>query len=181
MIGVVQLAREVEALWILPVAFYELSNNFHEIGTNIFHGAVYNGMQTQLSMVDQQSALQGQIIQSRSSVGMMRFLYSPSDIAGCESPNQCPAPRREAMALSLGLLEAHPSSAPLAFWGSESAWSWFEGGDGGVVCPTCLNAFKTRCEEDRQAFWDKLPSMYNLPPWAELETMMVAEIGNPFM
>lgn len=79
----IQLAREVEATWILPYAFYELAVHFDELGAAIFNGGDQTGP---LSVQDQESFLKGHDSQTKSSfTDAIRFLWRPFDIPGCDN------------------------------------------------------------------------------------------------
>ncbi|KAJ7689870.1 hypothetical protein B0H17DRAFT_1202107 [Mycena rosella] len=178
---VIQLAREVDALWILPTAFYQLSACFsvphigRHIGMEIFHGTVYNGVPTSLSVQDQQSFLHGHAIHARSAWRIRRFLSDPpsSALEGCTSATECALRRLQAIEIDPVSLLA--SSRPLNAWAGGD-WDLLEN-----VCPACLSVLRTTHADARQALWDKLPSMYGLPSWEELERMKVAAIGTPFL
>ncbi|KAJ7119176.1 hypothetical protein C8R44DRAFT_189565 [Mycena epipterygia] len=171
---VIELAREVEALWVLPTAFYVLSTAYQKLGSIIFHGTVYHGIPTSLSLQDQQSFITGRDSQIGSTnADILRFLLDPpsSEIKGCKSPNECSAERLRAFASIRERVRAYPA-IPLEMW-KPTYWDKL-----GKVCPACLAVLKDTHRRARQAFWDKLPGMYGLPPWAELEKMKEAAIGN---
>ncbi|KAJ7494258.1 hypothetical protein B0H11DRAFT_2003874 [Mycena galericulata] len=164
----IQLLREVDALWLLPAAFYNLSASFHHHGRKIFHGTVYNGTQTNLSVHDQECFTQGHAIQSQSIPEILRFLTDPFGIAGCTSPGECVVARFRAAGEILAEVEDYLSS-PLYAGGKEDMLE--------AVCSMCFAALTTTHQAARQAFWDKLPEIYCLPPWEELEQMKIAAIG----
>ncbi|KAJ7829985.1 hypothetical protein B0H14DRAFT_3143701 [Mycena olivaceomarginata] len=167
---VVQLAREVDALWILPTAFYSLSTSSAALGTEIFHGTVYNGRPATLSELDQQSFLNGNRIQSASVVDhILRFLLFPVDIVGCTQP-LCYKRRLQAFEANRQDRQESPYD-PLHVW-DENDWVLLSD-----VCTVCLKAMKQIHAEARHKFWDDLPRIYGLPPWPELERMRMAAIG----
>ncbi|KAJ6548096.1 hypothetical protein DFH09DRAFT_628608 [Mycena vulgaris] len=170
-ICVIQLAREVDALWILPAAFYRMSVAFRKLGRGIFHGTVYNGVPASLSSHDQQSFVDGQATHIRGASEIVQFLSDPLNIAGCESPAECARLRLQAIKRS-GTMTRACASIPLSVWPPFS-WTYLRN-----VCPACLTVFRETHSAARQAFWDQLPAMYGLPSWAELETMKAATIGN---
>jgi len=170
----IQLAREVDAPWILPYAFYCLATTYPRIlseAPSIFHGVVHNGVSVGLSVQDQQSFALGHCNQNASSaVDILRFLSYPPEIQGCTSPQRCLSERLEAIELNRENLRLN-GSHPLDLWGSEE-WEWLED-----LCPACLAVLKKTHQDARQAFWDKLPELYGLPPWEELEKLKAAAIG----
>ncbi|KAJ7494261.1 hypothetical protein B0H11DRAFT_2190590 [Mycena galericulata] len=168
----IQLFREVDALWLLPNAFYHLSSNFENVGRGIFHGVVYNGIQASLSFEDQENFVHGHAIQSRSAVKMLNFL-GDSDIEGCASPTECAIGRFAAIGnISQALLQIYHSD-PLDVWAKAGEIEALEE----ATCLTCFAALEDTHQAARQALWDKLPRIYRLPPWEELEKMKIAAIG----
>ncbi|KAJ7119165.1 hypothetical protein C8R44DRAFT_878665 [Mycena epipterygia] len=173
-ICVIQLAREVDALWVLPGAFYNLSADFYSVGSNVFHGVVYNGAPTSLSLQDQQMFLIGHNLQIASThADILQFLSYPRsvDIAGCESPTHCDGERLVAIENSREMIRLL-TSIPLRIWESDD-WDRLD-----ELCPPCMEELQKTHQDARQALWDKLPEMYGLPPWEELEKMKEAAIGN---
>jgi hypothetical protein len=63
------------------------------------------------------------------------------------------------------------ASAPLDVW-VIADWRLLEN-----LCPACLAVLQQTHEDARQAFWDKLPEIYGLPEWEELERLRAAAIG----
>jgi hypothetical protein len=172
-ICVILLAREVEATWILPWAFYGLSANFDKIGAAIFTGNVGNPLW--LPVDDQASFLKGHNWQTTSTAAdAPRFLWHPLNIPGCEDPSGCHTQRLNAMEAAREGLE-YGSSIFFDIW-REEEWDYLQG-----VCPTCLRALRNTHTATRRAFFDKLPEMYNLPSWAQLEQLRTDAIGDsPF-
>ncbi|KAJ7500465.1 hypothetical protein B0H11DRAFT_1714417 [Mycena galericulata] len=166
----VEVFREVDALWLLPYAFYNLSWAFNrsKVDTDVFHGGDYIGIPIGLSMRDQESFLQGHAIQSHYAIKILSFLTDPFDIEGCTSPAECAIARFRAA----GNIQDRYLDDTLNAWSEVGHWDMLES-----VCPICLAALKTTHEAARQAFWDELPGIYGLPSWEELEKMKIAAIG----
>ncbi|KAJ6605995.1 hypothetical protein DFH09DRAFT_1299290 [Mycena vulgaris] len=169
-LSVVQLAREVGALWVLPTAFYRISASFRELAGNTFHGAFYNGAPASLSAQDQHSFIDGQANQIRGASDIMAFLCDPSRIAECESPAACAFKRLQVMEFIQSRVSER-TSLPLDLWPAP-LWQLLP------VCPACLAVLKKTHTAARQTFWDNLPTMYALSSWEELKTMKAAAIGN---
>ncbi|KAJ7753403.1 hypothetical protein DFH07DRAFT_941300 [Mycena maculata] len=167
----IQIAREIGALWIIPSAFYDLSGAFRRIGRGVFHGASYRGIPTSLSAHDEESFFNGHNIQSQSTAtDIMAFLSDPPVIDGCPSPKECAFLRLQVISDAREMIRANPS-IPLDVWIADD---WEKLRD---LCPTCLAALQTAHQAARQVFWDKLPEIYGLPSWEELEQMKVSAIG----
>ncbi|KAJ7932802.1 hypothetical protein B0H13DRAFT_2307459 [Mycena leptocephala] len=171
LIATIQLAREVDAPWILPSAFYELAFNYRELGKAVFHGVVFNGVPASISAQDQDLFANGHNIQNASTMAdILRFLFHPSEIEGCTSSKTCFSLRLQAMESRRGNFRLY-ASTPLGVW-DETDWISLDN-----LCPACLAVLKQTHEDARQAFWDKLPEIYGLPEWEELERLRAAAIG----
>lgn len=115
-IAAIQLAREIDAPWILPGAFYALTVRYGELGKAVFHAVVFNGIPTSLSAQDQDSFAKGHNIQSASTVAdILRFLFHPFVIEGCTSSSLCSSVRLQAMESHRGEFRAYLST-PLDVW-----------------------------------------------------------------
>jgi hypothetical protein len=173
-IAAIQLAREIDAPWILPSIFYGLAIHYGKLGKAVFHGVVFNGVPASLSAQDQDSFVKGHNIQTASTtVDILRFLFHPSEIEGCTSSKDCISVRLQAMETFWEDLRGYPS-APLDVW-EAADWRLLKN-----LCPACLAVLKQTHEDARQAFWDKLPNIYGLPKWEELERLRAAAIGDIF-
>ncbi|KAJ7165528.1 hypothetical protein C8R43DRAFT_1061459 [Mycena crocata] len=173
-IQVIQLAREADAPWILPHAFFDLSCIFSTLAEHdpvVFHDAVSNGISALLSAQDRQAFLRGHNVQTKNTITQLfPFLVShPFYIDDCSSPLRCAEERSRVFT---GLVRHHVHVRfPLSFWDQED-WDELE------VCHTCLVALKQTLQEARQKFWDELPGIYELPPWTDLEELRTAAIGD---
>ncbi|KAF7353853.1 P-loop containing nucleoside triphosphate hydrolase protein [Mycena venus] len=116
-IRAIQIAREVDAPWVLPRAFYILCADFQTLGSAVFNGTNYQGIPTSLSQLDQHCFLKG--------------LSKPYAV------------------------ERSAPILPFRF----------------------TTTLKKLHQDSRQAFWDKLPEIYGLPEWEELERLKTASIG----
>ncbi|KAJ7023077.1 hypothetical protein C8F04DRAFT_1135580 [Mycena alexandri] len=144
----VTLYREVGALWLLPNAFYNISARFPPAE-------------------DEAAFVKGYIIQTESTTTeILKFLSDPLHINGCTSPTECALKRFQAIGETRRSITYRN---PLAVW---SNWHLLDG-----VCSVCLAKLKQEHQAARQAFFDKLPGIYGLPPWEELEEMKAAAIG----
>ncbi|KAJ6509165.1 hypothetical protein C8R47DRAFT_1191489 [Mycena vitilis] len=167
---VIQLAREVNAPWILPLSFYNLAVNGTHMVMDIFHGALYKGSPVNISEEDQKSFLVGHAIQMASCLkDIPRFLTEPHVIDGCATPTDCIGERLAKFGEFMDD-SAPATSFPLDVW-KEDEWESVS------LCHVCLVELKKTHQAARQAFWDKLPKIYGLPPWEDLEAAKVAALG----
>ncbi|KAJ7084655.1 hypothetical protein B0H15DRAFT_910943 [Mycena belliarum] len=172
----IELAREVDALWVLPAAFYRLSSNITAtqwaLSNPAPEKATYLGRPTTFSAQDRKALLSGHQTQLTSSaVDILRFLTDPLEIEGCLSPARCTKQRLQAVDGSRDMLEQYPA-IPLDIW-EEADWKLLDN-----VCSVCLPVLRRTHRAARQTFWDGLPSLFALPPWEDLERMKTAAIGD---
>ncbi|KAJ7611820.1 hypothetical protein FB45DRAFT_1037458 [Roridomyces roridus] len=183
MFSCIQLAREVDAPWVLPVAFHVLSGclawDKTMSVTEVLRGTTFNRVSTSLSPQDQESFLPGHIRQIRNhTASILGFFSDPVEILDCRLPLECLRGRLSAVKTMQGaILSDHSEhlSMPLKIWEESEFGSqhW----DYSDICPSCLEWLQRQHQAVREKFWDDLPNMYGLPPWEELEKMKVAAIG----
>lgn len=175
LVFVVQLAREVGALWILPHAFYRLAKEYAKESDVLASVKPIDliGRPIQLSEDDQIASVKGYCVQiSTATSDALRFLRTPATIPGCTTPPACLLARIHA--LNLAEVDRHDTeyrADPLFLW------SWLDWDSLGSACETCVTYLQLRNQATRQAFWDQLPQMYGLPGWEELETMKMEALG----
>ncbi|KAF8209431.1 hypothetical protein K438DRAFT_1666173 [Mycena galopus ATCC 62051] len=170
----IQLAREVDAPWILPLAFYYLAAAYSEVGASVFHSVSYNGGTVSLSTQDQHAFARGHSKQiTGGTLDVLRFLSDPLDVPGCEKPAQCIKTRLQAVDRSREHVSLN-GALPLKLWDYEQ-WEecqWLSG-----LCQVCGSLLRRNHSSARSAFWNGLPELYGLPPWEELERLHDAAIG----
>ncbi|KAJ6509162.1 hypothetical protein C8R47DRAFT_1097650 [Mycena vitilis] len=170
-IASIQLAREVEAPWVLPHAFHDLAVGYSELGRDVFHGVVCNGVSVNLALEDQQLFAEGHVRQLASTTGnIAQFFFNPREILGCTSSQRCFSERIQAMESNWENFHLN-ASIPLGIWGTNH-WKSLQN-----LCPACLAGLKKIHQDARQTFWDKLPEIYGLPGWEELKRLKTAAIG----
>ncbi|KAJ7494264.1 hypothetical protein B0H11DRAFT_2392492 [Mycena galericulata] len=153
-----KLAREVDAPWLLPWAFYSLSRC---VGADI-------------DLADQVSFLKGCSAQLNAATSaVMRFLHFPVDSPGCSSPAECTPVRLRGLELLRLYREDYIQQAdPLLIWRGDD-WDSLEMDD---ICFVCLTRMKILHQQARQEFWEQLPQLYGLPGWTELEKLKSAAL-----
>ncbi|KAJ7159354.1 hypothetical protein C8R43DRAFT_994508 [Mycena crocata] len=161
---VIRLAREIEAEWILPSAFYFLAHFFTPAA---FVRAVQDDP---LSDSDRFSFLKGSHLQSLAAINIVRFLWAPSVVHDCIQRESCMETKLDAMDCVRADFPVY-SSVPLAMWAPED-WDRLA-----ELCSVCDKLLREVHKQAREEFWDGLPAMYDLPPWDKLQEMKKAAIG----
>ncbi|KAJ7184640.1 hypothetical protein C8R46DRAFT_1064691, partial [Mycena filopes] len=169
-IGLVQVAREVQATWALPRALYLLSAGFIDGEATSCANSFFKYVHAELSEENRNSYLRGRHSQSTAAVNIFRFLSEPLDIVGCADRASCYSKRLRATRVA-GAFIADYRHIPLEIW-TDDDWAFLKD-----LCPACMVVLKQTHQDALQDFWDKLPDMYNLPSWKELEQMKTAAIG----
>ncbi|KAJ7500466.1 hypothetical protein B0H11DRAFT_782991 [Mycena galericulata] len=165
----IQTSREVDALWIIPSAFYILATADDEQIQTVMNCFVYEEHAAKLSPGDQILFIQASLQICRSVHHITRFLHPPSTIPACSGGNECPKARLEAISAFQRRLERNPwcSADPLGVCESFGVMKRLKT----TCCSTCYESLTEAHAAARQALWDELPEMCGLPPWEELEKM----------
>ncbi|KAF7314941.1 BTB domain-containing protein [Mycena indigotica] len=172
LICVIALAREVDALWILPNAFYDLTFHFDALQDNIFHENLFDGViPVVLSRKEQREWVVGFEDQISTTADIVRFLTYPPVIDGCLTPSKCPLVRFRAADYGRQMISSF-SRGPLSAW-AEDDWDKLQ-----KLCPVCMKKLRELHQEARRTFWEDLPDIYRLPPWTELLKLKQAVIGD---
>ncbi|KAJ7731807.1 hypothetical protein DFH07DRAFT_1065663 [Mycena maculata] len=158
----IEAATEVGALWLLPIAYYYTSVTGRDaLRDTIPLPASENTVQKCITAF-------ADLILGNTSVS--RFL-SMSSTAECENEGVCNKFRLNL--LSVVFFQMQVTLHPLDNTWDEQAWRIM----GEKMCSPCLNASRANHTAALETFWDRLPSIYGLPPWTELETMRSAAMG----
>nr|GAT55223.1 predicted protein [Mycena chlorophos] len=157
---VVALARRLSLDWLLPSAFYRLCQSH-------IHDLIFTA---DLSIADKQRWLTGyRLLEGRENNALLEFLWTPERYIGCERDSDTCAEERMAYRKktlewgTLTTIELLPN-LPLDVW-EENDWNRLD------VCDVCLESMKEQFNNARQAFWQKVPKIFDLPEWAVLEKM----------
>ncbi|KAJ7612159.1 hypothetical protein FB45DRAFT_939988 [Roridomyces roridus] len=169
-ISVIQLAQDVEAPWILPYAFYSLSAWLDGNPEGLISNS--DKSEVNLSPEDLKRCLAGQHLQCRASTTdiIAAFGSPPFEIAGCTSVSECRKLRLVAIYILQRTISDFPS-IPLYMW-NDNDWNRLRD-----MCPGCLAFMKDQHQAARQTIWNKLPEIYRLPKWEELEKKREAVLG----
>jgi len=154
-IDAIKLAREAGVLFILPFAFLQLASMDTRI---ILKGDRRdNDTVAVLSREDQEICLLGRdALRLAQENDMFGWLGGPSP--NCLTPHHC-----DRIKIGHGIQLWKPSCLDLRLvkW-NETDWKT-------GLCGPCSGIGEKAYEEGRQLVWNKLPSFFGLPDWAELE------------
>jgi hypothetical protein len=167
LLAVVILARQVDALWILPSAFYRLCEECYA-DNHIINGE--GGFE--LTATDKLTCVSGvRKLETTFTSKVLKFLYHPRGIPGCQSSAVCAECRAKAAWTAEVSRDYSPQLStqdvlPLNNWTCDD---WEEFLD--LCCETCTAAMKVQHQKARESVWNELPFVFQLPDWVELERM----------
>ncbi|KAF7982517.1 hypothetical protein HWV62_28126 [Athelia sp. TMB] len=158
-IDILSLARRAEMLSILPRVLYMICTLYSR--KEIAKGWVNEGVTRCLPLDERAVIFAGlDAIYSAQAQTTFAWLYHPAaPDSGCTAPLECDETRQKTLIANL-------SPAPLPT-GLDSWESQVESGPG--LCISCAEDAQARHTAGRHAFWEQLPSLFDLPPWAELQ------------
>ncbi|KAJ7624295.1 hypothetical protein DFH06DRAFT_1230124 [Mycena polygramma] len=162
LLSIIDTATEVGALWLLPIAYYRASSCHRAaLRATIALGASEQVVQT---------CLAAQIDLLRESGTIYAFISS-TPAEGCSHEEICTAERRSLMERYFRFLHKENSFlAPLDYW-HDAAWSTLV--DAGC-CDSCMAQMKELHGKALRDVWDRLPNIFGLPAWPELNAMRAA-------
>ncbi|KAJ7033586.1 hypothetical protein C8F04DRAFT_957517 [Mycena alexandri] len=152
------MARTLDIEWILPIAFYRICD--FDLDRDI--------LEADISLDDKVRCVTGSRILETAGVSkMVDFLWSPLTGLGCGSPMGCMTSRvksRRSVEHRREQTAADMVTSPLTVW-AEASWKRLD------VCDLCLSSMKTAHHQAMQSLWDRLPEIFELPEWNELERL----------
>ncbi|KAJ7174912.1 hypothetical protein C8R46DRAFT_1347907 [Mycena filopes] len=155
-VALIALARQARARWILPCAFYELALACKTSG--------FFAMPEE----EQRPLLDGYLLQRDAVWTIMQFLSDGVALHLCCSIKSC-GNMKFAFPRYAHERCAEVPARPLTIW-AEGDWE-----DLAEVCGVCRPYLRDAHQRARQDFWDRLPSLYGLGSWEELEAEKAAQ------
>ncbi|KAJ7254748.1 hypothetical protein C8J57DRAFT_1346569 [Mycena rebaudengoi] len=152
--GAVELAREISADWILPMAFYRCCGEL-SLAEFVTLDVLSSDIQIYAQAIDTLHSWNSRVL---------NFLLDPVTIPDCVSPHQCLERRMKLRGRWGGVFDDY---LPLGVWSPED---W----DELAVCMACLPKLKQTHAASIERLWAALPSIFGLPDWNTLETMKLA-------
>ncbi|KAJ6567020.1 hypothetical protein B0H19DRAFT_1374356 [Mycena capillaripes] len=171
-VAAIRIAREVDALWILPAAFYYLAATDEPTIQKILNCIAFGDCPASLSAADQIVFLKSSMQISLQGNHLVRFLHTPNTNPGCQRPHLCTRTRLDLLITAQDSITGSYSANPLAIFTDAMQGVLANG-----TCRVCYDICQQMHDGARQAIWDKLPEFCGLPPWAELEKMKASALA----
>ncbi|KAJ7254785.1 hypothetical protein C8J57DRAFT_1346616 [Mycena rebaudengoi] len=161
-VDVINLAREISADWILPLALYrccdartlkQLLKGGLEEGTTAKSGV--------LSLPDIHVCVQALSTLHVRNSSVLKFLLEPITIVHCVSPQKCLENR---MRVRADWDQISPDYLPLDVWDTDD-WRHLH------LCVWRRPKLKETHTASVKDFWSTLPGIFGLPDWETLETI----------
>ncbi|KAF7331341.1 BTB domain-containing protein [Mycena kentingensis (nom. inval.)] len=173
---IVYLARFL-APWILPMALYRISGyQADEVYQSVL--AVFD-RNAEFAFTEEQARtfLAGHTSLVRETTSSTIAAYtSPPSVDGCLTPENCLLRRITILDLVQRFLVQTPSHFTL--------WGLHETNVEALLpqlCAICAPELQATHKAARQSLWDRVPGMFSLPPWSELEQLKLEALGStPF-
>ncbi|KAF7366174.1 BTB domain-containing protein [Mycena venus] len=150
------LACELSIDWILPVAFYRVCE--FTVGRTI--------LDSPHSLDDKACLMTAcRVLESAAVTKILEFLWSTPPPDECDTPADCYALMVQCRRDAEGWRDRLPTSAammPLDVW-EAGDWNRLD------VCVQCMASMTAAHRQAKQAIWDQLPELFELPEWSELE------------
>ncbi|KAJ7639612.1 hypothetical protein DFH06DRAFT_1001814 [Mycena polygramma] len=163
-IATIRTATEVEALWLLPTAYYDICRRQ-------LSSIIEDSRWLALGDTERNACCRGHQAQIQQTLQVMSFLSITKDESGdCEDPARCNKKRLGMTKLYL-TLRGH-MSRPLDILG-ESHWKTI----GERLCENCTEEAFSLHNAAKQNCWDGIPEMFGLPGWDILEGMRTAALA----
>ncbi|KAJ7433476.1 hypothetical protein FB451DRAFT_1313889 [Mycena latifolia] len=165
---VIQAATEVGALWLLPVAYYQATSNYtrEALLANIPEGAAEN-------IVQKCMLAHADIIFAN--MQACDFLCLRSDTE-CTSRERCNSNRFHLISNVFSRYATQEIKLfPLESWADDGE-GWVKLGT--LMCEHCYTVSREKHRSSLEAFWDRLPAIYGLPAWPELQALRSAAMDD---
>jgi len=168
LLDVIAAATYINALWVLPAAYYYCSN-----------GTMSNTLRDTSSWnTSQRATVLRNVLVGKINLELMDVafedLIATSPCSGCIRREQC----------ALSTLAAVRGVRSLISQGKPAGWKhhtlefwWSRKGMETLckeLCAPCSSACMSAYESARGDYWDKIPSAFNLPSWKELKSLREA-------
>ncbi|KAK7018450.1 BTB domain-containing protein [Favolaschia claudopus] len=155
-------AGAVGALWLLPIAYYCLSASSGEDLLPLLDGKFAH-------TVGKALAARGHLVR----VALATHRFPMPDESSCYAPSTCDTARSLVLAQRLDEV-SEPRLNPVT---PNLEVTTMEKLNARGMCSDCRVVAKAVLSVAATAFWDELPGLFGLPPWAELYAMKRTAMG----
>ncbi|KAK7017611.1 BTB domain-containing protein [Favolaschia claudopus] len=155
-------AGAVGALWLLPIAYYCLSASSGEDLLPLLDGKFAHPVGKAL-------AARGHMVR----VALATHRFAMPDDSSCYAPSTCDTARSMVLAQRLDEV-SEPRLNPVT---PNLEATTMEKLNALGMCSDCRAVAKAVLSVAATAFWDELPGLFGLPPWAELYAMKRTAMG----
>ncbi|KAF8164727.1 hypothetical protein B0H34DRAFT_648792 [Crassisporium funariophilum] len=163
-LAIFETCEKVQAKWMLPAILYECCR--HDLQTILDHPRWEHGIEAQ----HKKTLLIGYVRQLEASREVLKFLTCPS-LASCPQRGRCSEIRgKHAHAMNT---DRWSFSDPLGIWDDGDWESMLHEG----MCELCLPVYQAMHDDSKVVFWARLPEIYCLPSWSDLQAMKNTELG----
>ncbi|KAF7314922.1 hypothetical protein MIND_00006100 [Mycena indigotica] len=168
----ISLAREVEALWILPLAFYHLSSHLTHPERLAHYLTFRDNEEATFSERDWVAFLHGHGAFSHIAIPLLSCVsnYRVDPRCGCRAPHHCESVRLKALGKFHDLADKRLAQ-PLHIFRIAA--------DGPLkkVCASCFEHLQLALAECREQLWNKLPRKYGIGKWEDLRKIKKEALG----
>ncbi|KAJ7452265.1 hypothetical protein FB451DRAFT_1565973 [Mycena latifolia] len=164
LLATIKAAAEVGALWLLPTAYYR--------ATQFVSDSLPASMPSGTDQHAQKCITAGLVL-SRAHTISLKFLTAASSFGGCTSPLDCSRARLRGFHWYIWDAMQGADLDPLQSWSPDE---WDELSRAGM-CDHCLQWSKDAHTNNIKDLWDRLPGIFDLPSWQELDDLKAAAMG----
>ncbi|KAH8826504.1 hypothetical protein DL96DRAFT_1681549 [Flagelloscypha sp. PMI_526] len=168
-LDLLSLLYEVEALWCLPTHYQILTSWIPEHLPSVVNGAVLQSRHYKITSDMQITLIAGAEFLRREIISLMDAFSSASPECAQKG---CQQPRRK---LLTRLMKLHPSKI-MDPW--KNRWFDLEILTRYQFCQFCLEKVEHDFQNLRKRAWDRLPLVFDLPSWGELNEMKQNAVGH---
>ncbi|KAJ7232033.1 hypothetical protein B0H12DRAFT_1076983 [Mycena haematopus] len=148
------------------LSFYMLASADKETLGEVLGCEMFKHHAAKLSADDIILFIRGNVLLARQENEALNFLHSADRDAECTGGNECNTSRSSAFTQAQNFI-ASGAPDPLNVCFRACIWGVLWEG----CCTECYKCLKKVHDQARQRIWDKLPVIFELPPWLELEKM----------
>ncbi|KAJ7078448.1 hypothetical protein B0H15DRAFT_860500 [Mycena belliarum] len=159
--SILDAVKEVEALWLMPLAYYCASTFTPQECSPFLHGSTEQFARNAV-------AIHPYLVRATININQFLTLHDR-----CATTKRCTSVRQKHLDSLFSRVDLEDDQDPLAEWERGKLEDLKVQG----MCDPCYRLAKKRRNKAATEFLDKLPSLYGLPPWEELRAMKQTAMG----